>query len=46
MQFAEISEISGIVRLIAPRAEQHAESKCWFGGFGMAVSVHVMPGPD
>ena len=43
MRFAEISEISCIVRLIAQRAEQHAESKCWCGGFGMVVSDRGMP---
>jgi len=44
MRLAEISEMSGIAHLIAPRAGQHAESKWWLCGLGVAVSVCVMPG--
>jgi len=36
--------MSGIVRLVATRAGQPAESKWLFGGFGMAVPVFGMPG--
>ncbi len=44
MRFAGITEISGIVRLVATRTGQHAESKLWFGGFSMAVPVRGMLG--
>jgi len=44
MRFAGISQMSGLARYVATRAGQHAESKWWLCGLGVAVSVRVMPG--